>query len=289
MAIDHSRKTEGLITLPAEISKTIWSDTIEQSVIQSRGTRISIPAGGVKIPIITGDPVAEWVGETELKPVSKSTVSSKTITPYKMAVVQTFSDEFRRDYNGLYSQLVERLPKALATTFDKSALGFAPSPGTGFDTLAAAPSVAVGGYEGYLDALRSVTAAKGDVTAWQLSPDAEIDILGYTDTAKRPLFISDVKSEGSIGSVLARPVYKSRNVASGNVVGFAGEWSGAYWGTVEDIKIKISDQASIKLPDGEVVHLFQQNMFAIIAEFEVGFAVRDVNRFVKLTKAPAGS
>lgn len=294
MAVDVSRQTTGLIELPTEISTQIWADTIDNSIVQSRTPRIALPAGGISIPMITGDPEAGWVNETDEKPVGDSTFGSKVITPYKMAVIELFSDEFRRDYGALFNALAERLPKALGRLFDETTLGMKAAPGSGFDTLADAPTVEATGYAGYLAALRSVSDNGGDVTAWALGPGAEIDALGMVDADGRPLFINSVTNEGSIGSILARPVYKARNAqftipagsggtpAAVDVKGIAGEWSSAMWGSVEGIKVAMTDQGTIN-KGGTQYNLWQRNMFAIRAEVEVGFAVRDVNRFVKLT------
>lgn len=293
MAVDVSRQTTGLIELPTEISTQIWADTIDNSIVQTLAPRIALPAGGVSIPMVTGDPEAGWVNETDEKPVGDSTFGSKVITPYKMAVIELFSDEFRRDYGALYAALAERLPKALGRLFDETTLGQKAAPGSGFDTLAAAPEVAVTDYAGHLAALRSVATNGGELQSWALGPNAEIDAMGIVDADGRPLFIRDVTTEGSIGSILARPVYKARNaeytIVDGggvgvnvNVKGLAGEWSSAMWGSVEGIKVAMTDQGTIN-KGGVQYNLWQRNMFAIRAEVEVGFAVRDVNRFVKLT------
>ena len=294
MAVDVSRQTTGLIELPTEISTQIWADTIDNSIVQTLTPRISLPAGGVSIPMITGYPEAGWVNETEEKPVGDSTFGSKVITPYKMAVIELFSDEFRRDYGALYAALAERLPKALGRLFDETTLGQKPVPGSGFDSLAAAPEVTVDSYAGYLSALRSVATNGGELQSWALGANAEIDAMGIVDSDGRPLFIRDVTTEGSIGSILARPVYKARNAeftvpagsggtpAAVDVKGLAGEWSSAMWGSVEGIKVAMTDQGTIN-KGGTQYNLWQRNMFAIRAEVEVGFAVRDVNRFVKLT------
>ena len=292
MAVDISRKTSGLIALPSDVSSQIWSDTLNNSIVQQLTPKIALPAGGVSIPIITGDPEAEWVAETDEKPVSDSTFGSKTITPYKMAVIELFSDEFRRDYAALYGALAERLPKALGRLFDETTLGQKPAPGSGFDTLADAPAVPASNYAGYLAALRSVAANGGDVEAWALGPNAEIDTMGIVDADGRPLFMRDAITQGAIGTILARPVYKARNTeftlpgageggAALEVKGLAGEWSSAMWGSVEGIKIAMTDQGTVN-KNGTQYNLWQRNMFAIRAEVEVGFAVRDVNRFAKL-------
>lgn len=295
MAVDVSRQTTGLIDLPTEISTQIWADTIDNSIVQTLTPRMSLPAGGISIPMITGDPEAGWVNETDEKPVGDSTFGSKVITPYKMAVIELFSDEFRRDYSALYAALAERLPKALGRLFDETTLGQKAAPGSGFDTLADAPTVEADSYAGYLAALRSVATNGGELQSWALGPNAEIDTMGIVDADGRPLFIRDVTTQGSIGSILARPVYKARNAefaladldgsgsgtAGGTVKGIAGEWSSATWGSVEGIKVAMTDQGTIN-KNGVQYNLWQRNMFAIRAEVEVGFAVRDAGRFVKL-------
>ena len=72
---------------------------------------------------------------------------------------------------------------------------------------------------------------------------------------------------------------------SPNLVGVAGDWSQAVYGTVEGVQVAISDQAT--LTDGETaINLFEQNMFAVRAEIEVGFRC-DTSVFNRLTKAGA--
>ena len=288
MAIDVNRGTTGVLELPKTLSQTIWQESESLSVVQSLSPRMELPGGGVDIPIITGDPEAEWVSETEEKKVSRPSFANKNLKGYTLAVIVPFSNQFRRDLPALYSAIEQKLPQALAKKFDRTALGFATSPGTGFDTLADAPTQELtGSYDDYLAALGTVGEASddADITAWALSKSAEIDALGIADTAGRPLLIQDIQREGAIGSILARPVFKSNYAsdAATNVVGIAGDWNSTAWGFVEGISISISDQATLN-DGGTPLNLWQRNMFAVRAEVEVGFAVRDANRFVKLTK-----
>lgn len=291
MAIDVNRGTTGVLALPKTLSQTIWQESESLSVVQSLSPRMELPGGGIDIPIITGDPEAEWVAETDEKPVSRPSFANKNLKGYTLAVIVPFSNQFRRDLPALYSAIEQKLPQALAKKFDRTALGFATSPGTGFDTLADAPEVALtGSYADYLNALGVVGGASddADITAWALSKSAEIDALGIADTAGRPLLVQDIQNQGAIGSILARPVFKSNYASDSatNVVGIAGDWGSTAWGFVEGISISISDQATLN-DGGTPLNLWQRNMFAVRAEVEVGFAVRDANRFVKLTKAAA--
>ena len=288
MAIDVNRGTTGVLELPKTLSQTIWQESESLSVVQSLSPRMELPGGGVDIPIITGDPEAEWVSETEEKKVSRPSFANKNLKGYTLAVIVPFSNQFRRDLPALYSAIEQKLPQALAKKFDRTALGFATSPGTGFDTLADAPTQELtGSYDDYLAALGTVGGASddADITAWALSKSAEIDALGIADNAGRPLLIQDIQNQGAIGSILARPVFKSNYAADAttNVVGIAGDWNSTAWGFVEGISISISDQATLN-DGGTPLNLWPRNMFAVRAEVEVGFAVRDANRFVKLTK-----
>ena len=288
MAIDINRGTNGLVTLPSEISSEIWTNTAEQSVIQTLARKIELPAGGLQIPVITGDPEAGWVAETAEKPVADSTFGSKTMGVYKLAVIELFSDEFARDMTAVYNALVERLPQALGRKFDQTVLGTT-APGDNFDVLGAAPAFALDGSTApFFGALESVSEAGGDVTGWALAPAAEIASMQINDTMGRPLLLGDLRTEGAIGSVLARPAYRARNVQVGDTVGLAGDFSQAMWGAVEGIKVDINNQGTVN-KGAEQINLWQRNMFAVRAEVEVGFAVRDVNRFAKLTKAAGGA
>ena len=69
--------------------------------------------------------------------------------------------------------------------------------------------------------------------------------------------------------------------SAANTVGFNGDWTKAYYGIVEDIKIEYSNQATLN--DGtNTINLWQRNMFALRCEMEVGFIAQD-DYFAKLT------
>ena len=276
--------------LPREISSEIWSTAVEESVVMRASRRINLPGSGLTIPIITGDAEADWVAETDEKPVSESTVSNKSMTGYKLAVIETFSEEFRRDLPALYAELARRLPAALGRKFDQTVL-HGDAPGSNFDVLSGSASVAVDSTDTVGDlvgALSTVGAAGGDLSHWLLSPQAEGLVMTAKDAQGNYALLRDVQSStGNIGSLFGRGVLKSRSVFDGasNTIGYAGDFANsAIYGVVEDVRVKISDSASIN-KNGTQINLWQRNMFAILAEVEVGFIVRDGAHFVKLTGA----
>ena len=282
---DISRSTTGVL-LPADVSGEILSKVQEASAIQSVARRVNLPGNGVSFQTLTGDPVASWVAETGEKPVSTGTVGSKTMVAYKLAVIEAFSNEFRRDKSALYNELAARLPGALAKKFD-STVFHGTAPGSNFDTLAGATAISLSPsvYDGVVSGISAIGTAGYDANGIVLAPQGEALLFSEKDGNDRPLFLADAAAQGSIGSVLGRPVYKNRAVYADDTVdtlGFMGDWSQALWGTVEGVQVKISDQASLTVGES-TINLFQQNMFAVLAEIEVGFLVADEDAFVKLT------
>lgn len=282
------------IELPAEVSEEIIQKTQEASAVMQLARQIVLPGRGVEIPVITSDPTAEWVAETGLKPVSNPGLEKKIMTAYKLAVIVPFSNEFRRDAKALYDELVKRLPNALGLQFDKTCFGIESAPGSNFDTFASCTAQNIGGtntYAGLVAADTDVAVAGGILNGYVISPQAKGVLLSATDGDDRPLFINSV-AEGAIPMILgsktllSKGAYKAGTGSSvPNIVGVAGDWTQAMYGTVEGVKIDISDQATLTVGSGQSatqINLFQQNMFAVRAEIELGFRA-DTSVFNLLT------
>jgi HK97 family phage major capsid protein len=294
--VDINRGTTG-VNLPPAVSSEIWAQTIEESAVMRLARQIRLPGAGVTIPLITGDAAAGWVDETAEKPVSRATVSNKTMTPYKLAVIEPFSNEFRRDLPALYAELARRLPLALGTKFDSTVFGLAAgAPGANFDVLGGVTAVGIAGltWKGLVAADQAVAVGGGLLNGWAISPQGRGVLLGAVDGQNRPLFINNVQTDGAVPALLGSPVHVTKAVyaadadgaGAGTVAqyGYAGDWSSAVYGTVEGVQVAISDQATIN-DGGTQLNLWQRNMFAVRAEIEVGFRVRDAAHFVKLTSA----
>ena len=289
--VDTNRGTTGVV-LPEEVSGEIWQQIQDASVVMGLARRVPLSGAGSIYREILTDSQPQFVGETERKPVSNPTVGSKTLKAHKIAVVQTYSDEFRRDLPGLFNALVSRLPGALARTFDLAALHGTGAPSADFDTLANADEVSihnetagsVDAYAGFLNAIAAVPELNG----WALSPLGEVVALSNRDTNGGAILNPNVLTNGSVGSVLGRPVFRSANAQDGDVVGIAGDWTKAIWGQVEGVSIDISDNP-VYSPTGELVTAgWQDNMIGVRAEIHVGF-IADEDQFVRLTNAaPVG-
>lgn len=277
------------ITLPAEVSREILAKTQTDSAVMQLARNIAIPGRGVAIQTITADPEASWVGETEAKPVSPASLATAMLQPYKLAVIVPFSNEFRRDADFLYQALVDRLPRALATKFDATVVG-STAPGSNFTVLGGCTAQEIGtdAYAGLVEANKDIASNGGDMNGIALAPAGKASLLGAVDLQGRPIF--NTATEGAVPYVLGAPTVVGKGVAdtANNVVGIAGDWSQAIVGTVEGVKIDISDQATLVDADENVINLFQQNMIAVRAEIEIGF-VADDKCFNLLTSTPSES
>lgn len=281
------------IDLPTDVAAEILQKAQEDSAIMRLARRVNLPGRGLSINVITSDPEASWIGETESKPVANPGLQTKVMTPYKLAVIVPFSMEFRRDANALYNACVERLPRALALKFDQTVVAGS-APGTGFDTLKSctAQNISSTPYPALVAADTDIATHGGAMDGIALSPAGKGVLLGALDTTNRPIFINSV-AEGGIPRVLGVPVYitkgayKAGAASSGstpavpNIVGVAGDWTQAMYGTVEGVQISISEDATLTVNDS-TINLFQQNMFAVRAEIELGFRA-DTDCFNLLT------
>ena len=272
------------INLPPEVSAEILAKTQDASAIMSLARQIALPGRGVSIPVITGDPQAAWVAETASKPVANPTLETKIMTPYKLAVIVPFSNEFRRDAAALYDELVRRLPLALAQRFDATVVGAVTAPGSDFDNFASATAqnISTNTYASLVAADTDIAVNGGDMNGIALSPQGKGVLLAAVDDNKRPLFVNNV-SEGAIPMVLGAPVTINKGIydATNHVVGIAGDWTQAMYGTVSGVEISYSEDATLDLGES-TINLFQQNMFAVRAEIEIGFRA-DVSCFNRLT------
>lgn len=286
--IDINRGTTN-VQLPSQLSSEIWAKAQEESAIMQLAEPIALPGSGLTIPVITGDAAADWVAETAEKPVSASTFGVKQMTPYKMAVIELFSNEFRRDLPALYAELANRLPNSLAKKFDETVFG-GTAPGTNFDVLTGSTAAGIGDanpYSQLVGVYETLATADAALSGWVLAPQGKAKLLAAVDGNQRPLFVPNPNDTSAIGNILGAPVVESKRVfktGTPKVLGFAGDWSQARYGIVDGINISISEEATIN--DGtNQINLWQRNMFAIRVEAEFGFVVKDAAAFVKLTDA----
>lgn len=297
--IDMSTKTSGVV-LPKDVSSEIIAKAQQASAVMSLAAPIALPGPGLTIPVITGDPEASWVGETEAAPIGKSTMTSKFMKSYKLSLIELFSKEFTRDLPALYDELVARLPGAMGKKLDETVF-CGTAPGTGFDVLSdVAQTVKITDtaagktYDAFLDADELVGEADGAVSAYVLCSKGRTAVLKCKDANSRPYFLGSPMDGTSTMSILDKPVTLTERVRKAGSkkdsgtegvpeqLGIAGDWSGARYGIVDNVTVTPSTEATVVDADGNVISLYQRQMVAMMVSFEVGFIVRDRSQFVRL-------
>lgn len=280
--------------LPPDVTSEIFADMLEQSAAQQAARQVDVPGSGLSIPVITGEPNAGFVKETEEKPVSKSSLGQKNLTPHTLAVIEPFSNQFRRDLPGLYRELRRRLPFALGKAFDEAVFFGTDAPTGGWDDLSSVSQTLdlTSGtvYDDIVDAMAAIGQAGGNLDGLVVSPAGQAALMKAKANGE-PLFVPSPINSRGVGQVLGRPVYVTRAVhndpqdsgATANTEGFLGDWSSAVWGAVDGINISVSSQATITDGQGNTINLWQRNMFAVRAEVEIGFTHQTDSKFYELT------
>lgn len=299
-AIDVSRQTNG-VDLTAEESNEIWTKVEKQSALMQAATRVTLPGSGVRYNIIDDDYAAQFVDETNPAPASTPKFSHREMRPYKLSYIIPFSKEFVRDRSALYAAVVSRATQGIAKAIDQVVLtGATPRPSSeNFDVLYDAQTASLGStpkYKNLADIYATIANNDGNLTGWLLAPQAISTLIGMTDNNGRPLITSIDASSATVGNILGGTVLKSpwghkagtttgtgsSKTTTGDLLGIAGDWSYAYFGTVQGINVAVSDQATIT-QGGQLISLWDRDMVALKVTAEIGFICKDKTKFVAIT------
>lgn len=284
-----------------ELAGPIFDEAAKGSAAMSLIRKVPLGASGQAFPIVTSKPTANWTAEGAQKHTTEAGLGLVKMEPKKLTAIAVASQEVIRANPGGYSETLKGLlADAFARAFDLAVFHNKGGDGNGtspFETTLAATtkSVTLGAAAGtntYDDLVKAMSlnlqgTPKKQVTGFAFDTGFEIDLLNAKDTAGRPLF-AEAAYTGAVpalrsGSVLGRTTYMHENVGLDKTVGFAGDWSKCAWGTVGGITMDISTEATVTI-GGQLVSLYENNLVAVRAEAEYGFAVADKEAFVKIAR-----
>lgn len=225
--------------LPPTITGPIFAKASEQSAVQQLARRVPLSVNAnTAVPIPMDVPVAGWVLEGAVKPASQEGVGVKQMTGKKCAVLVPVSQEVvMTNPGGLYDQLVQDLPTALARAFDQAAIngkdlrngGAGPfgdylAQTANTVALGTAANTAGGIYADLVNGLGKVVDKNYAFTGFAIDPRMQVDAMLSTDSIGRPIFMgqdSPATINGGVGSgrgtLATLPAYVSQGV------------SGKYW------------------------------------------------------------
>lgn len=214
--------------LPPQVADPIFTQVNETSAVQQLARKVPLAitaATNIPVPMDVG--VAGWVSEGAAKPVSNGGVGVKTMTGKKVALIVPVSDEVvRSNAAGVYAQLRQDLPIAIARAFDHAAIhgldlrtGGA-GPFTDYLKMTAntvelgTTSQANGGvYADLVGAEKLVVDDNYDFTGWAADPRLRPQLKLSVDTTGRPIWV-DNPARGTNGAdLIGYPAYYNRGVS----------------------------------------------------------------------------
>ena len=303
-SVDHAQISQTGDTMFAgylnpEQAEDYFAEAEKVSVVQRLARKIPMGTTGVKIPHWTGDVSASWLGEGDMKPITKGDLTSQTITPNKIATIFVASAETVRANPANYLNTMRtKVATAIAVTFDNAVIHGTDTPfGAYIDQASVTSDISTNAYTAIgVDALTAIVANQSKWTGTLLDDSAEPLLNGAVDNNGRPLFVESTY-EGLVtpyreGRILGRSTYLSDHVATGDIVGYAGDFSTVLWGQVGGLSFDVTDQATLNLgtfASPNLVSLWQHNLVAVRVEAEFGALVSDADAFVKLTNPSSSS
>lgn len=289
--------------LEPDLAQDYFAEAEKVSIIQQVARKIPLGPTGVKIPHWNGSVTAEWLGESEMKPITKGSFTKQTIVPAKIATIFAESAEVVRANPANYLGVMRtKIAEAIALAFDNAVLHGTSTPfGAYVDQTTKTVSLIDSGGAGVatdnnaynaLNAGLSLLVNAGKKWNGTLFDDkAEPIINGSKDSNGRPLFLEIAPPVLQAvpfrqGSILGRPTVISDHIADGTTLGYMGDWSQIVWGQVGGLSFDVTDQATLNFGTEAVpnlVSLWQHNLVAVRVEAEYGVLVNDKDAFVKLT------
>lgn len=226
MATTLSSIPSGL--LPPTVAGPIFEKTEELSAVQQLARRVplSLTANTV-VPVSMDIPAAGWVSEGGVKPVGSGAVGIKQMQGKKVALLVPVSEEIARtNAAGLYEQLKQDLPVAIARAFDYAAIhgkdlrtgGAGPfadylTKGASSIELGTATQGTGSTYTDLVNGEKLVVDAGFDFTGFAADPRLKPTLKLSTDTTGRPLWVDDPQSGINAGNLIGYPAFYNRGVS----------------------------------------------------------------------------
>jgi HK97 family phage major capsid protein len=304
--------------IPKTLVGPIFDKAQESSLVMRLGERIPVTYGETVIPTTTKRPEVGQVGngtsneqrEGGLKPLSGTAWDTRSFSPIKLATIVTVSEEFaKQNPQGLFTQLQGDLAYAIGRGIDlavfhgKSPLTGGSLVGIDTDNVIASTSnfqnlKAATLLTGLMDGYDKVNDnSKFEFSGWAVDPrfktkiaraSVKRDIYGNVDP-------SGVNLGAGVGDILGLPVQYGRAVGGdlgaatdSGIRVFGGDFSQLRYGFADQIRVKISDTAS--LTDGtSTVSMWQTNQVAILIEVTFGWVLGDKAGFTKFSNIESSS
>lgn len=311
---------------PKSVVGEIFAKVQEKAALPRLGAeQIEVVYGQTVIPVTTVEPQAGQVGvgtanserEGYVKKLSGVAWGSRSFSPIKLAVIITASEEFvRQNPQGRWNSVKNKLSDAVARALDlavfhgRDALGGGALQGIDTSNVLNNTTNSVnynvnpdplsdGNLVNQLLAAYDLTGEDYDPDRWVVDPRYRTKLAAAmrgTDLNGNILNPGDVNLGAEESSVLGLPALFHK-AAPGRIGAYAGsatrailgDFSQLKYGFADEIRFKVSDQATLTDADNNVVSLWQTNQVAVMCEVTFGWVVGDLDAFAKVveTNVPA--
>lgn len=305
--------------LPKTLVRPIFDKAQESSLVLRLGQRIPVSYGETVIPVNVKRPEVGQVGtgtsnedrEGGTKPISGVAWSSRAFSPIKLATIVTVSEEFARSNPlGLFTQVQNDLAIAIGRGIDLAVFhGRQPingQPLMGIDpanVLANTPNQVDFGadpFTGVYDSLLTgyeLVADKHEFNGWAVDPRFRPTLIREgaerdpTGALQRP---AEVDLSANVGTILGFPARYGRAVPGdlgaapdSGIKIIGGDFSQLRFGYADQVRVKVSDTATLTDAAGTSVSMWQTNQIALLIEVTFGWVLGDGDAFVKFLSTPA--
>lgn len=287
----------GANLLPRSVSSSIWKAATAKSIIPTLATGHPMILGENTFPVLTKRPEASIVGENQNKPDSDLEVGSKTVKPIKAVVGLEFTMEaILTNPAGVLGLMNEEMSGALARQVDLAILhnrqasnGAALTGGQEYlsqttKSIELDTTGVLGGNDALLwEGYGLVVNSDNDFTGFAFDPRLVFSIATERDADGRRLH-PELKMGSALTNYEGQPAAVSKGVsgqvgasADTGIRAFAGDWDALKFGYVLDIGVRKIEYGD-PFGNGD---LQRRNAVAYLAEVIFGWAIRDLNAFVK--------
>lgn len=289
-------KVRGVISEAQLRDDNLFNEITGASVVFSRGRNIgAMPKGKASIPVPQSLISASFVnGATGDKPVTDGEIGSENLIAGKIAAIVLIPQDVIDDADiDLWEQWIRpNIPNAFGAALDAAALfgNGKPTEWTGFQSGLVPQAVAKGnvkalGADIYKDIMGvngliyQVNADGFRVNGFAGDSEIEAELRAAVDKNGRPLYNSFLDPiAGELREAIAgKPYYSLENGAWFDPINdsllIGGDFSKLIYSIRKEIEYQISTEATVKLPNGELVNCFQQNVVAFLMEMRVAAAV----------------
>ena len=303
--------TVGQTLLPPTITGPLFNKAAESSAVMQLARKIPLSmTASTNIPIPGDIPRAGWTSEGGVKPTGKAAIGTKAMSGKKVALLIPVSEEvMRTNPAGIWEQIQQDLPVAIARSFDHAAIhgkdlktgGAGPfdsylTKTTNEVKLGASAQNKGGLYADLVTGRKMVMANAGyDISGFACDPRFQADLQLATDSLGRPLWTDSMDSSINAGRLIGKPAYYNPGVSGQlyrdsastdtEVRAIGGDWSQAVWGSGMDLTLKVSTESGYIDDQGTPHFAMQENLVLLLAEAYYGFTVANEPAFVKYVES----